>query len=297
MNVPGYARFRAREDIEKALATSPFPCVLKPTGLSASRGVIRANDAPEFRAAWERIHALLQTPDVRMLTEDAEPVIQVESYVPGIEVAVEALMTRGRLKVLAIFDKPDPLEGPFFEETIYTTPSRLDAATQRAIVACTEQAVAALGLWHGPLHAEMRVNDAGCWMLEVAARPIGGLCAQVLRFDEGMSLEELLLRHARGEDMTRVQRETQAAGVMMIPIAEAGVFEGVEGIEDAQRVRGIEAVEITAKLRQKLVPLPEGASYLGFIFARGESLEPVESALRRAHAKLRFVTSRSLAIV
>jgi biotin carboxylase len=297
MNVPSYARFRAREDIDKALASAPFPCVLKPTGLSASRGVIRANNGAEFRAAWDRIHTLLEEPDVRILSEEDEPVIQVESYVPGSEIAVEGLMTRGRLKVLAIFDKPDPLEGPFFEETIYTTPSRLDAATQRAIAACTEQAVAALGLRHGPLHAEMRLNSKGCWMLEVAARPIGGLCAQVLRFSGGMSLEELLLRHAMGEDVARAQREAHAAGVMMIPIAAAGVFEGVDGVEQARRVRGIESVEITAKLRQKLVPLPEGASYLGFIFARGGSPKFVEKALREAHGKLRFVVSANLAVV
>jgi biotin carboxylase len=297
MKVPSYARFRALEDLDKALESAPFPCVLKPTGLSASRGVIRANDAEQFREAWERILSLLEAPDVRMATDDAEPVIQVESYIPGIEVAVEGVMIRGRLKVLATFDKPDPLEGPFFEETIYTTPSRLPAATQRAIIACTEQAVAALGLWHGPLHAEMRVNNSGCWMLEVAARPIGGLCAQVLRFDGGMSLEELLLRHALGKDVSRCERETQAAGVMMIPIAEAGVFESVEGLESARRVRGIESVEITAKPRLKLVPLPEGASYLGFIFARGGSPRFVESALREAHGKLRLVMSPAFSLV
>ncbi len=292
--VPWYRRFPARDDPP---ADVPFPCVLKPLGLSASRGVIRADDPAEFAAAFARIRALLETADVQRLRDEASGWIQVESYIPGCEVALEGLLTRGKLQVLAIFDKPDPLEGPYFEETIYVTPPRLAAESQRAIVDCVERAVAALGLWHGPLHAELRLNDQGAWMLDMAARPIGGLCARALRFCGGMRLEELILRHALGEPVEHLAREHAAAGVMMIPIPRAGMLEGVENVEAAAQTPGVESIEITAKLKQEMVPLPEGSSYLGFIFARGESPEFVEGALRAAHKKLRFVIATKLAVV
>jgi hypothetical protein len=215
----------------------------------------------------------------------------VEEFLSGDEIAVEGLITEGRLRVLAIFDKPDPLNGPFFEETIYVTPSRLPRADQNAVEETLSTAAPAIGLWHGPLHAELRLSPNGPVMLECAARPIGGLCARALRFEEGMSLEELLLRHAAGEEVKDVQREGCASGVMMIPIPEAGIFVDVDGVEEAKRVESIEAIEITAKPQQKLVPLPEGASYLGFIFARGENPAHVETALRQAHTRLHFVLS------
>jgi len=252
-----------------------FPCVLKPLGLSASRGVIRANDEAEFDAAVRRIRKI------------GEHQIQVESYIPGREFAVEGLMTRGEFQPLAIFDKPDPLEGPFFEETIYVTPSRESDAVQREILSTVAQAVKALGLWHGPVHAELRVNKEGAWMLEAAARPIGGLCARALRFG-GAPLEELILRHTVGEDVSRARLDGPASGVMMIPIPKGGIYESVDGVDRALATPGVEDVVITAANGQRLVPLPEGASYLGFIFARGDSAGEVETALRRSHAELGF---------
>jgi len=224
--------------------------------------------------------------------------IQIEGYIPGREFALEGIVTDGVLKPLALFEKPDPLEGPYFEETIYVTPSRLGYSVQMAVVATTQRAIVALGLTNGPIHAEMRLNDAGVWMLEIAARPIGGLCAKALRFGrERMPLEELIVRHAMGEDISGLEREDSASGVMMIPIPQGGFYEGVKGVEQAQRVPGVESVDITAKLQQKLVPLPEGASYLGFIFARGNSALMVEEALRQAHGCLRFQISAEIPVV
>jgi biotin carboxylase len=275
----------------------PFPCVLKPLGLSASRGVIRADNPAGFRAAFERIRALLASPDVRRLRDEAAGWIQVESFIPGREFALEGIVTCGRMRVLAVFDKPDPLDGPYFEETIYVTPSRLDEPSYRALVAAAARAAAAVGLWHGPVHAEMRLNPEGVWMLDMAARPIGGLCARALRFHGGFSLEELILRHALGEDVSRLEREDQAAGVMMIPIPRAGVLEGVGNLDAALAVPGIESVEITAKCGEKLVPLPEGSSYLGFLFARAGTPEAVEAALRAAHGRLRFRITPTLPVV
>ena len=257
-------------------AEVPFPCVLKPLGLSGSRGVIRANDRADFVAAFERIGKLRPGPH-----------ILVESFIPGREFAVEGLMDQGRLRVLAIFDKPDPLDGPFFEETIYVTPSREDQETQELIRETVTRAVHALGLRHGPVHAELRVNSGGAYMLEVAPRPIGGLCANVLRF-QGMGLEELLLRHAAGENVYDVPLAGGAAGVMMIPIPAAGIYKGVSGLEAAKTVVGIEDVIITAKEGYHMVPLPEGSSYVGFIFSRADETSQVESALRLAHSKLQF---------
>ncbi len=303
MRVPWYARFKAASDPAQAARAVPYPCVLKPLGLSASRGVIRADNEKEFVAAFKRIAALLQQKDVKIMRDESAGWIQVESFIPGREVAVEGLVTRGRLRVLAIFDKPDPLDGPFFEETIYVTPSRFNDAAQQAIADCTQQAVSALGLSDGPIHGELRLNHDGPWMLEVAARPIGGLCAGALRFrrvrrrSQLLSLEELILRHALGESVDNVARESCASGVMMIPIPHEGFYEGVENVEAAQQVAGVERVEITAKLRQKLVPLPEGASYLGFIFARGQDPQVVENALRESHARLKFLISQAIPVV
>jgi len=275
---PGRAAERAR-----------YPCVLKPLGLSASRGVIRADNPAEFASAFRRIENLLADPDIARLHEDQDRFLQVETFIEGREFALEGLLTRGQLRVLAIFDKPDPLNGPFFEETIYITPSREDPSTQRAIVQTTEAAIRALGLSHGPIHAEMRVNSRGVWMLEVAARPIGGLCARVLP-----GLEELILRHASDEDVGSIALGAPAAGVMMIPIPREGIYVDAEGFDQARAQPGIEDVIITAKQGQKLIPLPEGASYLGFIFARAESPDAVDHALRIAHQQLHFEIATAL---
>ena len=288
LRVPAFRRFQVDDDPRAIAREVEFPCVLKPLALSASRGVIRADTPEEFVAAFERIRALLRSREVQVLREETSNFIQVERFIPGREVALEGLLDRGRLKVLALFDKPDPLDGPFFEETLYVTPSRLPAATQKEIVAAVGQACKALGLSHGPLHAELRLNREGPWVLEVAARSIGGLCARALQFEGGTSLEELIIRQALGEDVSGSAREGVAAGVMMIPIAQAGIYEGVEGVRAAEETPGVEEVIITAKAEQKLVPLPEGASYLGFIFARAATPELVEGALRAAHGKLRF---------
>jgi hypothetical protein len=199
--------------------------------------------------------------------------------------------------VLAIFDKPDPLEGPFFGETIYVTPSREPAAIQAAIVQTVQRAVAALGLRHGPVHAEMRVNEAGVFMLEVAARPIGGLCARGLRFAGGMTLEELVILHAIGKLPRYLALSPAALGIMMIPVPSLGVLESVHGVEKARSTSGIDDVVITAKQGQKLVPLPEGASYPGFIFASGDDPVSVEKSLREAHTRLRFEVLGSLSVI
>ena len=290
--VPEFQRVALSEGPERAAQRVLYPCVLKPLGLSASRGVIRANSITEFIAAFRRIEKLLADPDIARLHEDQDRFLQVESFIDGREFALEGILTDGQLRVLALFDKPDPLDGPFFEETIYVTPSSEDRATQDAILETTHAAVKALGLTHGPIHAEMRVNARGVWMLEVAARPIGGLCARVLP-----GLEDLILRHAAGEAVHAIALPTPAAGVMMIPIPREGMYGDVEGLNAARARPGIEDVIITAKRGQKLVPLPEGASYLGFIFARGETPDAVENALRSAHRQLRFEIAAALPIV
>ena len=283
MRVPAFFRASLADDPAALVARAPYPCVLKPLGLSGSRGVIRTNDAREFVAAFRRIAKI------------GERDLQVERYIPGREFAVEGLMTLGKLQTIAIFDKPDPLEGPFFEETIYVTPSRETAAVQAALIETTAQAAAALGLWHGPVHAELRYNDAGAWILEVHARPIGGLCARALRMADGIPLEETILVHALGGNVWMAQVDGPASGVMMIPIPRhGGIYHGAEGVECALAVADIEDVVITATEGQLLVPLPEGSSYLGFIFARGQTAEAVELALRRSHAELRFQIATAL---
>lgn len=282
--VPAFREYPAAADPAAIAGQIAYPCVVKPLRLSGSRGVIRADDPASFIAAFARTR--------RILVEDGhrpeETSLLVERYLPGVEVALEGLLTGGELRVLALFDKPDPLEGPFFEETIYVTPSRLPAATQAAIARRTAEAAAALGLREGPVHAELRINDEDIWPIELAGRSIGGLCSTVLEFGAGLTLEEIILRHAVGLPLPSTERAGTAAGVMMIPIPKRGVLKSVAGQEDACRVPGITGLEITAKLNYPIVPLPEGASYLGFIFARGETPVQVEATLREAHACLRI---------
>lgn len=265
-----------------------FPCVVKPLFLSASRGVIRADDPAQFAGAFRRLTAILRRPEVAAEGGPLAQQILVETFIPGIEVALEGLLSEGKLRVLALFDKPDPLEGPFFEETIYVTPSRLPAPLQQAIAVCTEDAVRALGLQRGPVHVELRLNDQGPWVLEIAPRSIGGLCSRALRFGEGISLEELILRDAVGLEVVSLEREKQAAGVMMIPIPQAGILREVRGLDEARRVPGIDEIRITIPVGQEVVPLPEGTRYLGFIFARDKTPDRVEAALRGAHLRLTF---------
>lgn len=278
-----------------------FPVVVKPAVLSGSRGVIRADSPTDFANAFTRVCRLLDAADVRELRDPAADDILIETYIVGREYALEGLLEHGRFHTLAIFDKPDPLIGPFFEETIYVTPPRANERTQVAIRNAIAAATTALGLRHGPIHAECRVSEDEVYVLEVAARPIGGLCARALQFNgprgETVGLEEILLRHAIGASVETWSREPRASGVMMIPIPAAGIYRGVRGVEEALQVPHVWDVRITAKTDQHLVPLPEGSSYLGFIFARAEEPEDVEHALREAHARLTFAIDRALPLV
>jgi biotin carboxylase len=277
---PRFRLFHVGDDPGEAARQVTYPCVVKPTTLSGSRGVMRADTPEELVACWRRLEGILAR-------ERCDEIL-VEDYIPGIEVALEGLLDGGRLHVLALFDKPDPLEGPFFEETIYVTPSRLPRDVQEQVRDAASRAAAALGLREGPMHAELRINDQGPWLVEVAGRSIGGLCSRTLRFGVGGSLEELILRQALGQSFEAMLRDDRAAGVLMVPIPRAGILRAVFGVEEAQAVPLVENVEITARISYPLVPLPEGDSYLGFVFARGESPAAVEQALRRAHAELRF---------
>jgi hypothetical protein len=298
-----------------------FPCVVKPVALSGSRGVMRADDQTSLAEALERLRALLRSSEVRAERNDAHETILVEGFIPGREYAIEALLHHGALHILAIFDKPEPLLGPFFEETIYVTPSSAPVDVQDRIGEAIRKAAKAIDLHHGPVHAECRVSpatrsarseQADVFVLEVAARPIGGLCARALRFTDAASpeplalspqppvpipLEELLLRHALGEDPGGWRRENVASGVMMIPIPRRGMLRGVEGVDAARQVDGIDDVRITAKPDQRLVPLPEGASYLGFIFARATDVAAVRGALGAAHARLTFIIDPELPVL
>ena len=287
--VPRFTRYGVDDDPRRLAAGVSYPCVLKPLRLAASRGVIRADTPEEFVAAFERVKRILDPVSRSILVED---------FVPGREYALEGLLVAGELHMLALFDKPDPLDGPYFEETIYVTPSRLPADGQRAVAACAARAAAALGLREGPVHAELRVNASGPWLIELAARPIGGRCSGALRFEiretgkgkgETLSLEEIIIRHALGMDLPALEREARASGVMMIPVPGAGVLREVRGVDAARRVPLVEEVVITAHPGQELVPWPEGARYPGFIFARGGTPDAVEAALRAAHQRLQFV--------
>jgi biotin carboxylase len=275
---PAYRIVAHGADVASAATEVGYPCVVKPVSRSASQGVIRVDDAIQAAAAAIRIRAIVG--------DGPEPLL-VERFVPGAEVAVEGLLVGGRLEVLAVFDKPDPMDGPFFEETIYVTPSRQPASVLADLAATVARAAAALGLREGPVHAELRIDAAGALMiLELAARSIGGLCARALRFGAGVSLEEVIIRHALGLGLDGLTRETQASGVMMLPIRSGGVLDRVSGQERALAIEGVVGVEISIASGRPVVPLPEGDRYLGFVFARGPTAQDVEDALRRAEACL-----------
>jgi biotin carboxylase len=299
--VPWFRSVKLEPLPEPSFLGIQYPCVLKPLSLSASQGVVRANNRDEFLAAAPRLKRLLDSPEIRATREPQLDQMLVEGYLEGREVAVEGLLTNGDLRVLAIFDKPDPLEGPYFEESIYVTPSRLSPSEQKAIASSLLSAIRALGLTHGPVHGEFRLSAAGVWPIEIAPRPIGGLCARALRFvipDEvnAIGLEELLLRHALEMDGSGAVREPQASGVMMIPVPHSGILEKVTGEEQAKSTPGTTSLEITARLHDFIAAWPEGCSYLGFIFARGETPAEVEHALRQAHAKLGFTLTPKLPV-
>jgi biotin carboxylase len=288
--VPRFARYPRDADARSLADQIRYPCVLKPLQLSGSRGVIRADTPTEFVEAFARLGAILRAPDVDRCGEPARALL-VEDFVAGPEVALEGLLEAGELRVLAVFDKPDPLDGPFFEETLYVTPSRLPVAAQRALVRTASAAASALGLKEGPVHAELRSNAGGPWLIELAARPIGGRCSAVLRFGpDARSLEELVLAHALGAQGVP-ERERVAAGVMMMPML-GGELREVRGLETARGLPLIEDVVITAHPGQHLVPLPEGGGYPGFIFSRGPGPEGVEAALRAAYRAVSFVLTR-----
>ncbi len=299
--VPWFTSVRLDADPAAVAARLRYPCVVKPLALAGSRGVIRADDEAGFAAAFERLRAILKRKDVRVLRNPASEEVLVEGFVPGREFAFEGILTRGVLHAVALFDKPDPLDGPFFEETIYVTPSARPADEQARIEAAIARAARAFGLTHGPVHAECRVNPAGVFVHEVAARPIGGLCARALKVDgpagSGRPYEELLLRHALGEPVDGWRREARASGVMMIPIPRRGFLKRVRGVDEASRVAGVDEVRITATPDQLLLPLPEGASYLGFVFAHADGPETVVGALRDAHRRLEFVIDATLAVM
>jgi ATP-grasp domain/L-amino acid ligase C-terminal domain 2/ATP-grasp N-terminal domain len=308
LRVPAFMAATTGDDVPRIAASLTYPVVIKPVGLSGSRGVIRANDARQLTAAFHRISALLSRPDIRAQRTGSEQDLLIEEFIDGREYAIEGLLTAGTFRALAIFDKPDPLDGPFFEETIYVTPSRAAGDVQARLVETVQRAASAVGLTHGPVHAECRVNDRGVFMLEIAARPIGGLCSRVLRFEKRwlppffakngashrLPLEHLLLAHAVGHDVAGFEREDAAAAVMMIPIPRKGVLKGVRGEEAARQVRHVEDVIITAKPDQRLEPLPEAGSYLGFIFARAPIAADAEAAVRDAHGRLAFVVDPAI---
>lgn len=286
--IPGFRLVNLEKDIASQLNDVEFPVVVKPVALSGSRGVIRANNQTELLAAIERVVKLLDAE--RQLDNEVRHRLLIEQYIPGDEVAVEGMLHQGRLQILTIFDKPEPLEGPFFEESYYITPTRQPGKIQQQIHDAVLKACLAYGLQEGPVHAECRINEQGVWILEVAARTIGGLCARLLTFGTGYSLEQLVLAQAMGKPLT-IDEKRPASGVLMIPIPRAGVFKRVEGLLEAQRIPGILDIDIQIREGYELVPLPEGASYLGFIFASADTAAEAEAALRKAHACLKIIVA------
>lgn len=283
LNCPEFSHLDSEAQGTDLPAPLRFPVVVKARRLNASRGVIRADTRQAYAQAVRRVRGIQARAD----RDAVELGLVVEQFIAGSEHALEGLLQDGRLRVLALIDKPDPLDGPYFEETLYVTPSRLVPQMQDAIAQAVQRACELLGLASGPIHAEMRVNAQGVWLLEIAPRSIGGLCGRMLRHTLGMSLEELILRHALRRPLPETEL-AEANGVMMIPIAERGMLLGVRGLDAALAVAGVSDIRITASPGQLIAPPPEGAAYLGFIFAQGATPGAVEGSLREAQRRLAF---------
>ena len=289
--VPRFRCLNLTQDLTPQISGLDYPCVIKPLAMAASRGVIRVDSSDELRRMLPRVAAIV----AEAVVSDERDRVLVESFLPGTEIAIEGLLRGGRLHVLAVFDKPEPLDGPFFEESYYITPSRLPPAILDRAIERLTQACAAYGLREGPVHGEMRLHEGEAWILEVAARTIGGDCARLLSFGAGRSLEELVLRQALGWPLD-LDPCGGAAGVLMIPTPGAGTLRRVEGVLAAQQLPGIDELLISVREGYELVPLPEGGSYLGFVFAHADTPAEVESALRDAHDCLNVVIAPSLPV-
>ncbi len=285
LRCPPFAALDLRQDVDDLAGLPGYPLVVKPLHLSASRGVIRVDDRSQLAAAMSRLRALLErefrAPDYGAIAE---------AFIPGFEVALEGLLTAGQLHVLAVFDKPDPLIGPYFEETYYTTPTRLSAHNLSRVVDSVQATCDAYGLTEGPVHAECRVNEAGAWPLELASRTIGGKCARLLSMATGLTLEEIVVAHALGEHVSPMPIQG-GAGVLMVPVPRSGMVRRVEGIGRARAVPGVVDVEIDVGTGEVITAWPEGGSYPGFVFSRADSAYDAEQSLRRAHAELDIVVA------
>lgn len=284
VNIPEYFVLDLDQPLAGQIESITYPCVVKPVNLSMSRGVIRANNINELLAACTRVEAIL----VQESKTDISRTLLVERFIAGQEIALEGILYNGVLQVLAIFDKPDLMDGPYFEETYYTTPSRLSSDKQLEIVRTISAACQAMGLHEGPVHAECRINNDGVWVLELAARTIGGMCSRLFEFATGQSLEAIVINHALGHKL-KLPEKRPAAGVMMIPTPKAGILRRVEGLSAAKKIKHVDEVVISVREGYELMPLPEGASYLGFIFSTAPSPAEAENALRQAYAELKIV--------
>ena len=276
--------FSAASSIAKTLA---YPVVLKPLMLSGSRGVIRADDSAEFVRAAETIRQILQKESGNEYEKNH---FLIESFLPGIEIAFDGFVKQGRMIALAMFDKPEPMDGPYFEESYYITPSQLPESTQQSIIQEIEHCCRAYGLNHGPIHAEVRITEQGPVLIEMASRTIGGQCAQTIEYVLGAHLEEIIIKLAC-EDSVTLDRSDSYAGVLMIPIKQQGILKRVEGMTRAQQVEYVNSVEIHIQPGYELKPLPWGSSYLGFIFAQAPNFDTTFNALKNAHQALTFITS------
>ena len=287
---PWFKRFSVHQAPQELVNEISFPSILKPTFLSASQGVVLANNIEEFKRAFEMLSKLLARAEVKKRGGEQANWILVEEFLPGKEVSLEGIVSNGKLKELAIFDKPETLDGPTFPETILITPTLLDKNLQVSLFETAQTALEALGIIRGPVHIEFRINENGIFILECAARSIGGLCTKVLEFKGGMSLEELILRSALGRNIAKANFSGTAKGVLMMPINNKGILREVRGTEAALAVNGITGLQTTIKSGGILEPLPEGGRYLGFIFAEGKDQNSVLKNLKKAWAKIEIIS-------
>ena len=283
-NVPEFWLIDFTKSIAEQTRGVQFPCVVKPIDLSGSRGVIRADNPHELHNAIGRVKNIIQSEH----GETESPKILIERYISGTEHALEGYLTLGELETFCIFDKPDPLEGPYFEETCLVTPSRLNADLQEKIESTVRDACAVFGLEMGPVHAEVRVRDDEVWILEVAPRSIGGDCARLFELATNSSLEEYVLCRSAGRRVNPIEF-TQASGVAMIPVTEGGILRRVEGVIDAQAIESVLEVQIDVRAGQKMIPWPEGSKYPGFIYSKASSADLVERSLHSALSCINFV--------
>ncbi len=245
--------------------------VLKPIYGTASKSVLKINNVEKNK---EQIEKLMQD----CFDQD----LVIEEYIDGKEYALEGTIINSELKKIVIFDKPVEYKHPYFEESIYITPSELSSEAEKRVVSIVDKACKKIGLEDGPVHVEFKINENQIFIIEINPRMIGGLCSRCLSFGLfKVSLEEIILHAFMNNELKNIELLNNYVGVLMIPTPKSGKFISINK-EELENIPNISNVEITVPEGSDLLEPPYGDKYLGFAFSQGIDKKTVNESLLTA---------------